>query len=234
MLRCLLQVMGSGGGWFFLSQVLRTGCFGCFPFLFEGVLLVDPNSFIVCKCLFSCLSCFWLYILMNGVFAVTPVILIWQRCWRVYESMFGAGWLLSWATLSMLPSWAGWRPSQFILVQEAVRKNRMKALEAWDFSKTVTWMKLNKVIQDWMHGFSRRQAAFQPLLPWSKPQLNYWICHSMSTTQRVQILGGLDTIGGLRGHASKGDAAWPKSNICNAVCFVRTGEVYTWSAKSSR
>lgn len=47
----------------------------------------------------------------------------------------------------------------------------------------------------------------------------------MSTTQQVQILGGLDTIGGLRGHASKGDAAWPKSNICNAVCFARRVQV---------
>ncbi len=53
--------------------------------------------------------------------------------------------------------------SFFLLVREGVRKNRMKALEPWDFLwLTVTWMKLNKVIQDWMYTFSLRQAAFQP------------------------------------------------------------------------
>ena len=61
----------------------------CFPILFEvlkhfqqEISFVDPNSeFFHCLQMLVFLSVLFLaYILTNGVFAVTPVILIWQRC----------------------------------------------------------------------------------------------------------------------------------------------------------
>ena len=79
MLRCLLQVMGGFG--------CAICPFGCFPILFEvlnqqKISFVEPNSeFFHCLQMLVFLSVLFLaYILTNGVFAVTPVILIWQRC----------------------------------------------------------------------------------------------------------------------------------------------------------